>query len=111
MITLLQNNNWYIDQCSLTNDYILVVQRGITCEDHRQIVSYHTTNTPSEEAIKQTITINADKIETLINSFCAFFNLYSSTLPRSAANSISLCFLHDLLAFIVETAVYEEIPF
>jgi len=66
MSVQIPNTPLYVDYNPYGDGLVLVVPRGIPCENHNQVYSYHSSNTPSLEDVK--IYLNGE------NAYCAIYN-------------------------------------
>jgi len=90
------NHFWKLtNNCNLTFDWCLVVDRGIPCEQHTQIFSHHVTNPPDFETVEKFIENNSDKINDRINKFVDLIRVQKS-------EAISNEFCYQLLKEIIE---------
>jgi len=99
---------WRIESGENTSDYILAVDRGIPCEGHTQIVSYHGDNIPSIESIKKFLQINEAKLKEMIDSFIENVNAAAKEFGYSQVESIAVIFKYNLLKYIVNGALLIE---
>lgn len=97
---------WYIIHNPAGNGLALCIERGIPCENHTQILSYHTTNTPSLDDVKIVVEKKRVQIVEQINSFVEFMRSLGS--QRDLKEHIGLVFANNLLSRIVmDASLYE----
>lgn len=80
---------------------LLCVDRGINCECHTQVLSVHTTNTPSMETVQKVVEESKEKTISQIN---AFVTLMHTLTDWSTKEHIALVFKHNLLKEIADEA-------
>lgn len=92
-------STWFISKNPYGDGLILVIPRGIPCENHSQVLSFHTSNTPDEDSIKQSI--NELRYEILKK-------LYSVDLNE--IGDFAVVFLYQILGQIAKRAetIYVE---
>lgn len=99
------NPYWSLSiECNLTCDWCLVVQRGIPCENHTQIFSYHVTNCPEFETVEKFVDLNNDKLNDMINKFVDY-----NRMREIKSEYVASAFYYDFLKYIIdECEKYEE---
>lgn len=85
---------------------MLCVDRGVSCECHTQVVSYHTTNTPGEEAVRRAVEKNKELLNARINAFIDFMLTHDSEWEFK--DLIGVQFKWNLLRAIARAALEEE---
>ena len=87
---------------------MLVVERGIPCEAHSQVLSVHTTNTPSLATVKKVVEREMSTIKDRINAFVDLSKTYGWGEDKFFKEAIAILFKQHLLATIATWAEKEE---
>lgn len=81
------------------NGLMLCVSRGLACENHTQVLSVHTSNTPDLENVRLVVEELKEALNKQYNQFCLFVQtLGVGKWPVKEA--IGLLFFHHLLCII-----------
>lgn len=98
---------WYFTHNPEGEGLLLCVPRGIPCEGHTQVVSHHTTNTPSMATVEAVVDEMREQLTKEIN---AFVTLMQALAPGNweVKESIGLLFCHQLVKRVAEAAEKKE---
>jgi hypothetical protein len=81
---------------------MLCIDRGIPCEGHTQVVSYHTTNTPAIETVEAVVGELRERFKGEIGAFVDFVRALKSAWELK--EHVGLLFAHHVLGIIAEAA-------
>ena len=107
-------SGWRIGFNPYGEGLVLLVDRGINCENHTQIVSIHTTNTPSTEDVRDAVEKYKPVLIPAIEKFCDFVKSFSyaeshrlelQDLNADARESHARIFYNTILKIISNEAV------
>jgi hypothetical protein len=101
-------NAWRIETCKNTYDWIIAVDRGIPCEQHIQVVSYHPDNTPSAEYLEKFLEDNRDGLQDKINMFVDAANQAGKEFGYEDIETFAVIFKYSLLKYIINNALNLE---
>lgn len=96
---------WRIEECQNTPDWVLAVDRGIPCEQHTQIISYHPGNIPTAESIQKVLTDKALEHRELLNNFVDTANEAKKEFDATSVEAMALIFKYNLLKDIIDEAL------
>lgn len=105
------NHSWVVTLNPEGDGLALLVQRGIACENHTQVVTVHTTNTPGEAAVRRVVERDRELLNRQIDGFVAFTHTFGWAVPENACfkESVGLLFQRHLLWYVaVEAQKLEE---
>lgn len=95
------NGHWRIGWNPFGSGLVLLVDRGISCENHTQVFSFHATNTPELEDVEEAVNALKPEFEHAIDSFVDFMRAAKHALPDENRESIAAIFSLSLLGKIV----------
>lgn len=98
--------NWRITYNPEGGGLMLCIDRGIPCEGHTQIVSYHTTNTPSIETVNAVVGELREHLKEQIGAFVDFMRAMKS--EWTLKEHVGLLFAHHVLKTIADAAETRE---
>lgn len=96
---------WRIETCDNTYDWIIAVDRGITCEQHTQIVSYHPENTPSDKSLEKFLDDNRNGLQEKIEMFVDAANKAGKEFGYDEIETFAIIFKYNLLKYIIDNAL------
>lgn len=91
--------HWSIRKTNVSGDWCLVVYRGIACEGHTQIASFHTMNGPEAEDIQAEVDANKEQIDKQIESFINHVSVMGH--EGDYADTVGILFYQQLLKSIL----------
>jgi hypothetical protein len=98
-------SGWHLTHNPEGGGLMLCINRGIACEGHTQILSSHTTNTPSLQTVQAIVDREGPA---LVRQIDAFVNFMDSLKDRYLKEHIGLLFAHYLVKSIADTAENRE---
>lgn len=91
------NHAWSIVYNPEGNGLMLKIWRGISCENHCQVISAHTTNTPNLEAVAKIVEIYKVEIDKAIDGFIEFMQSLGNW---DFKDTVGVLFCNHLIRFI-----------
>lgn len=100
------NHGWRITWNPEGGGLMLCVDRGISCENHTQVVSSHTTNTPDVVTVRAIVGEIKSTLDKEIHAFVGFMQALNG--EWEIQESVSLLFCHHLVKMISQAAEKRE---
>lgn len=100
------NTPLYIDHNPYGNGLVLIVPRGIPCENHAKVYSCHSSNTPSLEDVNEYLKVNHEFYSKVYNKFVDMMETfgYGPTNANNVCENIANTFFNWMIKDITEHA-------
>lgn len=104
-VELMADWHWKVTANPYGQGLALLIERGIACEQHTQIVSRHNGYTPGKHQVQKAVDQHDRVISERINSFVEFMRAHDGAWEFK--ESIGLLFAHELLGCIITWSMDE----